>query len=305
MEEKNDTDKLNLEIVKASVLTRCGIFVVDLFIVVLITLIFQTWIIAPIGSNITNYSEKMQLYRETLISSHLYGYGEENIEQIDKLFDFEKNSVSDYIAYLDEKITKFYSTFEGMNINDYLNNKKESGLFNIDENNNYTTKPTILETTYKEFYEDQLLIAISQLNKNDLVLDLSRFNTIFTIITIVSSASISLIIFYLIIPLLFKNGETLGKKLLSVGLVSAKDGFRVKKSQIIIRFLSFYLLEVVLSIFTIGIPLIISFSLMFFTKKGTALHDYLSATICVDKKQSVIYKDYDEFIKHEELLMNN
>ena len=53
MEEKNDTDKLNLEIVKASVLTRCGIFVVDLFIVVLITLIFQTWIIAPIGSNIT------------------------------------------------------------------------------------------------------------------------------------------------------------------------------------------------------------------------------------------------------------
>ena len=100
-----------------------------------------------------------------------------------------------------------------------------------------------------------------------------------------------------------KNGETLGKKLFSIGIASAKDGFKVKRSQIIIRFLVFLLIELLLSIFLFGIPLIISFSMLVFSKNGYALHDYLAATICIDRKNTIIYKDYEEFINHERIAL--
>ena len=119
----------------------------------------------------------------------------------------------------------------------------------------------------------------------------------------VGALTLSTIILYLIIPLFMKNGETLGKKLFSIGLASARDGFKVKRSQIIIRFLAFLLIELLLSIFTLGFPLIISFSMLVFNKNGYALHDYLAATVCIDRKNTIIYKDYNEFINHERIVL--
>ena len=57
--------------------------------------------------------------------------------------------------------------------------------------------------------------------------------------------------FYILVPLLFKNGETFGKKTMGLGLVN-KDGYDVKKRQIVLRQLFLFVYVAIFS-FYVGI----------------------------------------------------
>ena len=112
-------------------------------------------------------------------------------------------------------------------------------------------------------------------------------------------------IFFLIVPLFFKNGETLGKLMFKLCLAN-KLGYKYSKIQLIPRYLLFVAVVVVLY-FVVGINLIslgiltfialISYTLTIFTKDHKAIHDYVAGTLVVDKVKSEIYKNYDEAIR--------
>ncbi|MBQ0009314.1 MAG: RDD family protein [Firmicutes bacterium] len=91
---------------------------------------------------------------------------------------------------------------------------------------------------------------------------------------------ISYLGFYLLVPLLYKNGETFGKKVMKIGLVS-KDCFTVKKRQIVFRQL-LLLVWVSLSLFVIGIGLTSIATL------GVGVFIYLIATVISKTKRSPI-----------------
>ncbi len=105
---------------------------------------------------------------------------------------------------------------------------------------------------------------------------------------------VSGLIIYYAIPLIFSRGkQTLGKFLFKIGLVN-KNVLSVSVKQYTLRFLIFIFLEVFLSLVTIGVPIIISFSMMVFSKKKQSFHDYMLEIEEVDVENSKIYKSYDE-----------
>ena len=127
---------------------------------------------------------------------------------------------------------------------------------------------------------------------------------------IIACLLFTLPIFFLIIPLCLKNGETLGKLFFKLGLAN-KLGYRHSKLQLIPRFLLSIAIVVVLY-FTVGVNLIslgiitfialVSYGLTIFTKGHKAIHDYLAGTIVVDKVHSEIYKNAEEAAKIQEAI---
>ena len=125
---------------------------------------------------------------------------------------------------------------------------------------------------------------------------------------IVACLGVATFIFFLVVPLCFKNGETLGKLMFKLCLAN-KLGYRISKMQLIPRFLLSMVVVVVLY-FVVGLNLISlgiltflalgSYSMAIFTKEHKALHDFVSGTLVVDKVHSEIFKNYDEAIRIKE-----
>ncbi len=125
----------------------------------------------------------------------------------------------------------------------------------------------------------------------------------------IACLSLSMIIFFFVIPMIFKNGETLGKLIFHLGLVN-KLGYRYNRLQLIPRFL-FMMVIVVALYFIIGVSLwllgiltflaLVSYGLAIFTHNHQAIHDFIAGTIVIDKIHSEIYQNatQEEKIKDE------
>ena len=108
------------------------------------------------------------------------------------------------------------------------------------------------------------------------------------------SVGLGVTIVYYICPLIFRRGRcTLGRLLFKIGLVD-KNVLNVNWKVFTLRFLIFFFLEVVLSVFTLCILFFISLSMMAFTKKKQTFHDYLLGIEEVDTANSKIYYSLQE-----------
>src|SRR5574344_1970209 len=102
-------------------------------------------------------------------------------------------------------------------------------------------------------------------------------------------------ILYLLIPMLSKNGETIGKKICHLAVIS-KDGYSAKKRQILFRFFVFFV-EISLSLFaigvnftsiaTLGVGVFILLMATLISKSHRAPHDYAALTLEIDAQKSV------------------
>lgn len=126
------------------------------------------------------------------------------------------------------------------------------------------------------------------------------------VVPILVSALLSALIFYFIIPIITKNGQTLGKMTMSIALVN-KLGYSYSKKQLIPRF--FFNVVLIIAMYLIfdlfphgwlillgavTIYFFASYTVMVFTKDHKAIHDYFAATMAVNTKESVWFKDANE-----------
>ncbi len=97
--------------------------------------------------------------------------------------------------------------------------------------------------------------------------------------------AISGLIYFLIIPLFFKNGETFGMKMVHVGLVNSLE-YQVSKPQVFLK--NFFILaEIFVGIFTFFLVFLIDYIVMIFTKRHRSFSDLIAATVVIDTKTSV------------------
>lgn len=102
------------------------------------------------------------------------------------------------------------------------------------------------------------------------------------------------IIVYFVPTLIFSRGKkTFGKALYRIGLVDSRL-LSPTFARGLARFCLFYFCELILSLFTFGIPFIISFSMMAFSKKRQSFIDYMLNLREVDTTNDKIFHDYDE-----------
>ena len=107
--------------------------------------------------------------------------------------------------------------------------------------------------------------------------------------------TVSAFLIYFVPPLFFRRGRrTLGKALFRIGLVDSRV-LSPSLARFIARFFIFFA-EVILSLFTFAIPLIISFSMMAFSKRRQGFPDYMLQLTEVDVSKAKIYFDKYEAI---------
>lgn len=127
-------------------------------------------------------------------------------------------------------------------------------------------------------------------------------------ICVVSSIILSGAIVYIVMPLIFKNGQTVGKKILKLGLANY-EGYSFKNIQLAMRFMPFFVTScafflpiwnnfLVVSLVALVIFLV-SFALFMASPKKASLHDLAARTIVIDMKTSIIF---DNFILEEEYI---
>lgn len=128
-----------------------------------------------------------------------------------------------------------------------------------------------------------------------------------------SAFAVSFSIFYILIPLLMKDGETLGKKTMHISVISF-DGFKAKKRQILFREVLLFVYVGILG-FAIGIGLasfayialgvLVAFILTLLSKFKRSMFDFASFTIVVDAIHSTWFKDEEDEERHRKELEDN
>lgn len=304
---------------KCSLSKRISAFLIDFLIILLSSFVLKLGICFPIANNCFSFADNQKTLAYEKINSNLFVYVDSNFElvvdstsseevikeaysnnryRLVNINDFVSNNESVgsdiYISYLD----KFYSLLESDNFNS-LKSKSDlfvnidSNLFkdDVDENERINFCNLVLKQADSDIfmYKDGI---INMLQANVYLVDL--------LVNIIPFF-VACLIFVFIIPLTSKNRSSLGKKLMKLG-VTNKYYVPCNALLMTTRFLSFMLLEVLLSMFLIGIPLLISLLMALYLKNGQCIHDFLSTTLVIDLEEFTPFKsieEYAEFIKEE------
>ena len=278
----------------------------DLMIAFLLATILSSFIVNPLFVNSTSYQESYSVYENGLLSTQLYQKDENNGQKLTCVIDllnqdgtvmFNVEKISEY----DEKLVSFYSNYSNEKVEEYQNTKETSNVYIKNASNEYVVIETVNVNDAYNFFATSYVNATKYFftqneSVNEAYYVLSLTSTYATIIP----TGISLLICYILMPLLFKDGQTIAKKLFSLKVVSLKEDKILTKKQIILRELFFVFVEIVLSYFTYFIPIIISILFVLMNKNHLSLHDYVGQTYVIDtlsveqKKDNVIDVDVKE-----------
>lgn len=155
----------------------------------------------------------------------------------------------------------------------------------------------------------------------------ARYDIIVNLVLLITTFSIMIgfLITEFIIPLIFKNGQTLGKQIFGIG-VMRNDGVRVTPLQMFLRsILGKCTVETLVPVFVIimiilratgivGIAILAAILLseivlLIATKERTPIHDMMSGTVTVDMASQMIFDSTEELLAykqraHEEMVNN-
>ena len=150
---------------------------------------------------------------------------------------------------------------------------------------------------YVYFYALADITSLSKLQN-----DYNKYALYGVTLPLVIAIIFTFMIFYFVIPLFFKNGETIGKKVMHICLVN-KLGYQYKRIQLLPRVLFPTLLTIIIVFFAgfsiwafagVSAVILISFLFVIFTKDNKAIHDFFAGTLVIDAKQSTWFKDINE-----------
>lgn len=145
---------------------------------------------------------------------------------------------------------------------------------------------------------------------------MQAYNMTVNLILIMTTAGIliAMLILHLLVPLLLKNGQTVGKKAFALGVIR-QDGVKMNTLQLFVRtILGRFTLETMIPVYiilmmlwgTIGIvgpAVLIALLLgqiicMGVTRNNAALHDLLSGTTVVDLSSQKVFTSTEELLEY-------
>ena len=225
---------------------------IDLFIIIFLTVMINSYIVTPLANNVVDL--KVQ---ETLCA------------------DYQE---------------QYYKIADEYNIGTYERDGNEI-LFKYDEE-------------FRKLSEEEQQKIVDEFNNDKDVKDITnklnpiirKLNNIYFFAVALSILLPELLIF-LIIPLLLKGNATPGQAVMKLYTIHKGD-FEARKFQIVLRFVTVFLIETLLIYYfspTLAIILspMISLIVMAISSSNSAIHDMLSSTKVV-KNDAMIFKNYQE-----------
>lgn len=187
----------------------------------------------------------------------------------------------------------------------------EDSFFKIDSSKtDYVESIVLIDETKKSeaisFLKNQAYEATRDFYYSDYFNNINKTIEALQIFIFVPSFVISFSIYYFLIPMLMKDGETLGKKINHLAVVSF-DGYKVKYRQLVLRqiilFIGISLSAVIIgigltSIATTCVGVLILFVATLISKNKRSPHDFAAYTIVVDAIRSTWFKNKDDEEKH-------
>lgn len=312
----NDNDILQLEelsrkeqvkkdleqISRPSLMRRIGSGLLDvLFVIVLLALIelFTAAVLfRPLG-----YYDAQSDIDKIFAESGLYLRQNSFNVQIKNAYDESKTVEENY----DVPITRFYTenarSKAENKLAEYEKAKLDSDYYVRDELGALVKKENVADNGLKTFYEQQYDKALDFLTKDSVYV--TAVNKTFNIMvySILISFLISAGVFYFLIPLVRKNGETLGQIICKVCLVDARNVGKVKKMQVVVRSLIVVVLEYLVPFWiyiffnhVTMLTFLVSFAMMCLIKYNRGPQDFASYTQVVMKFEAFRWsnRQYDE-----------
>lgn len=180
---------------------------------------------------------------------------------------------------------------------------------------------TLTRERYDALTEEQKAAfdrATEALSKNEEFLYAYGMVNQLILLVLTFSILISQLLLEFVVPLLFKNGQTLGKKVFGVA-VMRMDGVKISPVILLIRTALgkyavetmipvFVLLSVILgtaSIVTVILLLLLAVTqvaLLLFTQARTPLHDMLAGTVTVDFASQMIFDSPEDLLEYKKKL---
>lgn len=209
-------------------------------------------------------------------------------------FAFLMSVITNY-GYYDEKLEGYYAEYE----------------------ETYGFKVSITKAEYEELSpEDQQRCQemFDDLNSNQDVLYVYNMTINLSLVIITTSILLAVLISEFVMPLIFKNGQTIGKKIFAIGVVNT-NSVKIKPVQLFARaILGKYAIEIMLPIIVllliifgrigwIGSVILIGLAafqviIVAVTKYHQAIHDALSYTVVVDMQTQMIFDSDEERLEY-------
>ena len=301
-EDENNTV---LEYSKARIYQRVFSFFIDLFLAVLLGMIINS-LCGLVTSVVPKYQEVLQERIELQDQSGLFDENQKlwtlSLEGSDMTIQEKKELLS---TRLDEfyhndvffEDDTFYQSYQKRK-SEAVNEKGEL-LFKL-ISGSYVEKD-FSDDVYYSFYQKEFEnYASAALSHNVRFADLSNLIVRISVIEIVLSMSVGFALSFVIMPLILKRGrKTIGMYLFKISLVGG-DALNVRGKTLLFRNVLLLLIGYWLTIFTFGIPWLVSLTMMTFSKTGQDFFDYMSGTYVVSTKDKDIYLDYAEYLARTE-----
>ena len=294
-----------LEYSKARIYQRMFSFFIDLFLAVLLGMIINS-LCGLVTSVVPKYQEVLQERIELQDQSGLFDENQKlwtlSLEGSDMTIQEKKELLS---TRLDEfyhndvffEDDTFYQSYQKRK-SEAVNEKGEL-LFKL-ISGSYVEKD-FSDDVYYSFYQKEFEnYASAALSHNVRFADLSNLIVRISVIEIVLSMSVGFALSFVIMPLILKRGrKTIGMYLFKISLVGG-DALNVRGKTLLFRNVLLLLIGYWLTIFTFGIPWLVSLTMMTFSKTGQDFFDYMSGTYVVSTKDKDIYLDYAEYLARTE-----
>lgn len=294
-----------LEYSKARIYQRVFSFFIDLFLAVLLGMIINS-LCGLVTSVVPKYQEVLQERIELQDQSGLFDENQKlwtlSLEGSDMTIQEKKELLS---TRLDEfyhndvffEDDTFYQSYQKRK-SEAVNEKGEL-LFEL-ISGSYVEKD-FSDDVYYSFYQKEFEnYASAALSHNVRFADLSNLIVRISVIEIVLSMSVGFALSFVIMPLILKRGrKTIGMYLFKISLVGG-DALNVRGKILLFRNVFLLLIGYWLTIFTFGIPWLVSLTMMTFSKTGQDFFDYMSGTYVVSTKDKDIYLDYAEYLARTE-----
>lgn len=305
----NVSDELK-SIKKASFVKRILAFIMDASVAVFAFFALMFFVFSPIASKAFGYTKLVKEASDLQISSHLYVLVNKKDNRNTPIYNLEDKKVSYYTA----RIKYYYCTFKTEIAPDKdVEIELKDGTKKLPKN--YYTNDWFNDT-----FKNVDTVEEARKASYDAVADFYKYIAEYQVkvkrielFMILPPYAISFGVFFILVPLLYKNGETFAKKILGMGFVS-KNEYAVTKKQMVLRQLFIFFLTTLLSFFItigfgsfiiLGFGVLIYYVAAFISKTHSSMADFIGLTYLIDTKNSVWFKNATQEAEKEKIVQEN
>lgn len=294
MNPNGEPKKKKYTLERPSLLRRVFAAMMDFILVVAVfigleVLLYNTFFKA-VGYQDT-LSEIYRMYDD----SHLYVFKEESgYWSLKEVYDDKKTPEENYDAALIYYYSNDPRAAEANLLETYTETKLNSSYFELKDGEIVRTE-TATDASVKAFFEKEYDKAINFFESDKDYIGKMKYTFYIMLFSLVFSITVTTAVFYLAIPLMRKDGETLFQMLNRMGLADSRTDSRIKKSQVVIRYFVFLTFNFLIPLFLYYfwgyfslITIFVTLTMVCITPSNSGIHEYISHTYVVTKRNGPI-----------------